>query len=56
MKVLKKKKEAEDSVKVPHTPYIFVGAEDYEGDRSFEAISKFIDKKLAELEKKKEQK
>jgi len=52
MKVLKKKKEAEESVKVPHTPYIIIGNEIYEGDRSFEATSKFIDKKLAELEQK----
>ncbi len=48
MKVLKKKKLAEDSVKVPHTPYIFIGGEAYEGERSFDAISKFIDKELAE--------
>lgn len=48
MKILKQKKLAEEQVKVPHTPYIFIAGEAYEGDRGFEAISKFIDKKLAE--------
>ena len=56
MAVLKKKKLADDNVKVPHTPYIFIGNEAYEGDRSFEAISKFIDKKLSALDKKEEKK
>lgn len=56
MKVLKKKKLAEESVKVPHTPYIFIGGEAYEGERSFEAVSRFIDKKLAEMPKKDEKK
>jgi len=51
MKILKMKKIAEEQVKVPHTPYIFVGGEAYEGDRGFEAVSKFIDKKLAEGQK-----
>jgi protein-disulfide isomerase len=48
MKILKQKKLAEEQVKVPHTPYIFIAGEAYEGDRGFEAVSKFIDKKLAE--------
>ena len=52
MKVLKKKKLAEESVKIPHTPYFFIAGEAYEGERTFEAVSKFIDKKLGELEKK----
>ena len=56
MKALKRKKLAEESVKVPHTPYIFIGGEAYEGERTFEATSKFIDKKLAELDKKQEKK
>lgn len=51
MKLLKQKKVAEEQVKVPHTPYIFIAGEAYEGDRGFEAISKFIDKKLAEGQK-----
>jgi protein-disulfide isomerase len=51
MKVLKKKKLAEESVKIPHTPFIFVGGEAFEGERTFENVSRFIDKKLAELEK-----
>ena len=51
MKILKQKKLAEEQVKVPHTPYIFIAGEAYEGDRGFEAISKFIDKKLAEGQK-----
>ena len=49
VKVLKAKKLAEDEIKIPHTPYIFIGDEAYEGDRSPEAIEKFIDKKTAEL-------
>ena len=52
MKVLKQKKRAIDELHVPHTPYIFIGDEAYEGDRSIEAMSKFIDKKLAEIAKK----
>lgn len=56
MKVLKKKKLAEESVKIPHTPYIFIGGEAFDGERNFEAVSKFIDKKLAEIEKKVEKK
>lgn len=46
MKVLKAKKTATDELGVPHTPYIFINGEVYEGDRSLEAISNFIDAKL----------
>ena len=53
VKVLKQKKLAEDEIRIPHTPYIFVGDEAYEGDRSPAAMSKFIDKKLAEIAQKK---
>jgi protein-disulfide isomerase len=49
VKILKQKKQAEDEVRIPHTPYIFVGDEAYEGERNPEAVSKFIDKKIAEL-------
>ena len=49
MKVLKAKKRANDEIHVPHTPYIFIAGEVYEGDRSIEAVSKFIDTKLAEV-------
>ena len=53
MKILKLKKESEDEIKIPHTPYIFIGDEAYEGDRAPEAIEKFIDKKIAEAKAKK---
>ena len=53
VKILKQKKLAEDEVHIPHTPYIFIGDEAYEGDRSPEAIEKFIEKKLAEVTTKK---
>ena len=52
MRVLKKKKIAEENVKIPHTPYIFIGGEAYEGERTFEAVAKFIDKKLGETQPK----
>ena len=44
MKILKTKKLAADEVKVPHTPYIFIAGEPYEGDRTPEAISDSDDK------------
>jgi protein-disulfide isomerase len=50
IKILKLKKDAEQELKVPHTPYIFIGDEAYEGDRSPVAIEKFIDGKLAEIQ------
>jgi protein-disulfide isomerase len=48
MKILEAKKKANEELKVPHTPYIFVGNEVYAGERSVEAMSRFIDAKLAE--------
>lgn len=51
MKILKIKKQATDELKVPHTPYIYIGGEPYEGDRSVEAVSHYIDGKLAETQK-----
>ena len=48
MKMLKAKKIATDELGVPHTPYIFIAGEVYEGDRSVEAISAFIDAKLGQ--------
>ncbi len=51
--VLKIKKEANDELKIPHTPYIYIAGEAYEGEKTVEAISQFIDAKLAALEKKK---
>jgi len=53
VKILKLKKQAEDDLKVPHTPYIFIGDEAYEGERTPAAIEKFIDKKIAEAQAKK---
>ncbi len=46
-KLLKAKKEAMDDLKVPHTPYFFIGGEAYNGDLTLPDISKFIDAKLA---------
>jgi protein-disulfide isomerase len=46
MQVLKAKKLAADELALPHTPYIFIGGEVYNGDRSVEAMSAFIEKKL----------
>ena len=51
MRVLKIKKDATDELKVPHTPYIFIGGEVYGGERTVEAVSKFIDAKLADIKK-----
>ncbi len=47
MKVLEAKKKASEELDIPHTPYFFIGGEVYNGDRTFEAVSKFIDSKLA---------
>lgn len=51
MRILKIKKEATDELKVPHTPYIFIGGEVYEGERTVPAVSQFIDAKLAQIKK-----
>jgi protein-disulfide isomerase len=53
MAVLRDKKLANDELKIPHTPYIYIGNEAYEGDRSVENVSAFIDAKLAEMAAKK---
>lgn len=47
MKVLQAKKNAADEVGIPHTPYIFIDGEIYEADRTIEAVSAFIDSRLA---------
>ncbi len=47
MKVLKAKKAAAEEVGIPHTPYIFIDGEIYEGDRTIEAVSAFVDSRLA---------
>lgn len=52
VKILKMKKQATDELKIPHTPYIIIGDEAYDGDRSPAAVSAFIEKKLAETGKK----
>lgn len=52
MKVLQAKKTANDELKLPHTPYIFIDGEVYDGDRSVPVISKFIDERLAKKAKK----
>lgn len=48
MAVLKAKKQANDELKIPHTPMIYINGEIYEGQKTAEAISAFIDRKLAE--------
>lgn len=45
-KSLKGKKEALDELKVPHTPYFFIGGEAYNNDLTLPDLSKFIDSKL----------
>jgi protein-disulfide isomerase len=48
MRILKIKKDANDELRLPHTPYSFIAGEVYGGDNSVEGISKFVDAKLAE--------
>ncbi len=45
-KALVVKKQAMDDLKVPHTPYLYIGGEAYNGEKDFLSISKFIDSKL----------
>ena len=45
--VLKTKMEAMNDLKVPHTPYFFIGGEAFNGDITLEAMTQFIDSKLA---------
>ena len=53
MAVLRDKKLANDELKIPHTPYMYIGNEIYEGERTVENVSQFIDAKLAEIAAKK---
>lgn len=48
VKLLKGKKGADEELRIPHTPFIFIAGEVYEGDRSIEEIAKFIDAKLTQ--------
>lgn len=48
MRLLQAKKKANEELKIPHTPYFFIGNEIYTGERTVEAVSRFIDAKLAE--------
>lgn len=48
MAALKRKKESADALKIPHTPFIYIGGEAFDGERTPEIVSQFIDKKLAE--------
>lgn len=52
MYILKIKKEANEVLQIPHTPYFYIGGEVYNGERSFKAVSQFIDAKLAQQKKK----
>ncbi|NBX03217.1 MAG: DsbA family protein [Alphaproteobacteria bacterium] len=47
-RILKAKKEAMDDLKIPHTPYFYIGDEVYAGDRNIEKMSAFIEAKLAQ--------
>ncbi len=49
MHVLKVKKDAGDELKIPHTPYFFIGGEVYGGEKTVPAMSQFIEAKLAQL-------
>lgn len=53
IEVLKLKKEAADELQIPHTPYLYIAGEAYEGEKTAEAVSRFIDAKLAEIAPKK---
>jgi protein-disulfide isomerase len=53
MQLLKIKKLAVEELKVPHTPYIFIGGEIYAGEHTIEAVSQFIDAKLAQVSEQK---
>lgn len=48
MKILQAKKDASEEVGIPHTPYFFIDGEIFEGDRTVEAVSAFIDSRLAQ--------
>lgn len=52
MRILQAKKTANDELKLPYTPYFFIDGEIYNGERSIENMSKFIDAKLAKKGKK----
>lgn len=47
MKILEAKKVATEEINVPHTPYFFIDGEIYGDGPTFDAMSKFIDAKLA---------
>jgi protein-disulfide isomerase len=51
MRILKIKKDATDELRIPHTPYFYIGGEVYGGERTVAAMSQFIDAKLAKLKK-----
>jgi len=44
--VLQDKQVAMNELMIPHTPYLFIGGEAYNGDKTFADIAKFIDSKL----------
>lgn len=46
LKILKTKKEANDELKIPHTPFFFIDGRRYEGDRSIEGFVDFIQERL----------
>lgn len=46
LKLLNMKKAANDELKIPHTPYFFIGGRRYEGERTVEGFSRAIDEAL----------
>ncbi len=51
MKILQAKKKTNEELRIPHTPYIFIGGDIYTGERTAAAVSAFIDAKLKERKK-----
>jgi protein-disulfide isomerase len=51
MAVLENKKKTNDELKVPYTPYLIFNGAVYKGDVTAEAVSQYIDAKLAKLKK-----
>lgn len=52
--ILQRQKLAKDELKIASTPTIIIGNEQYTGERTPEAVGKFIEKKLAEQPKAKD--
>lgn len=51
-RLLEEKKQAADSLKIPHTPFFYINSEVYNGSHSIEDFSKVIDAELVKKVKK----